>query len=789
MDAWTQIAQNMMQAPGAMPASADPEAQKRKLEQEKLDKQREADQMLSEHMNSIGAKPVIAGAVKDTQTVPDYSGETDGHEVTITRPADPERTVKHKSAGEPVQWELPHPQEQIKKQIPQSAFPQESAQPAGQPAQPAPQASAAAPAVPQQSQPSGQQSQPSGEFGGFKKGMKDFFMGTLPGSEGWYRQQEVNLQKQQADRAALEAHNAEIQHAMENGAKFVGPGGVVQETITGPDGQPTVIHRPIDPEGHIAKYKDPITGQTVQMEWPSALKQAEFQARLKIPANKAAAALRAEEAEGTAKGTALGKTAGELEDLKQRGVKLGPELAARLGMPEMADQLISPETRDKYLEKIVPVQAKTEAAKNLQTQKDAAALTRRQLGLESRESVSAQQIAFQKDKATRDEALKDWISQRSAAVANGGNLGKLQLPGWKASADLATRMDQQASSVKADLLNLQSLADPEETEDGVKYKDPATGLTQTMNAENRAKLAAMIPGKQKVYEIQRNAADRQLKQIGFDGSAAPAASVPAHTGGSAPRSTAPAGGGEVKHSATATMIANYQSPERTALARVPYGRREAIKQEVLQMNPEYHAEYFDNFNRTERDATTGKIGTSANALNTMMGHLAVLNTAAEALKNGDVTFINKIANKFGMATGATAPAVYNTIVHRLGPEVTKAYLAAGGSVGERGTNEADFDSSLGPDQIKQNIGVSALLADSKIKALQDQYQRGTYGKGKQKLMSDEAEAARQSLTRQAPAALRGGAAKALTGKQKSTGNPVYSLDGGKTWLPGKPPSQ
>lgn len=29
---------------------------------------------------------------------------------------------------------------------------------------------------------------------------------------------------------------------------------------------------------------------------------------------------------------------------------------------------------------------------------------------------------------------------------------------------------------------------------------------------------------------------------------------------------------------------------------------------------------------------------------------------------------------------------------RIGPEVTKVYLAGGGSVGERGTNEADFSS-------------------------------------------------------------------------------------------------
>jgi hypothetical protein len=130
-----------------------------------------------------------------------------------------------------------------------------------------------------------------------------------------------------------------------------------------------------------------------------------------------------------------------------------------------------------------------------------------------------------------------------------------------------------------------------------------------------------------------------------------------------------------------------------------------------------------------------------------------------------VQVLNKLANAIGAQTGSTPQTVYQTIVHRLGPEVTKAYLASGGSVGERGTNEEDFSPNLSPDQIKQNIGISAYLADSKIKANQDQYNRGTYGRGKQKLISDDAEAARQALVKQAPAALTGGGAKAAPSYQ------------------------
>ena len=191
-------------------------------------------------------------------------------------------------------------------------------------------------------------------------------------------------------------------------------------------------------------------------------------------------------------------------------------------------------------------------------------------------------------------------------------------------------------------------------------------------------------------------------------------------------------------------IANYQIAPlgNFALAR-PQGQ--AIMAEVERQNPQYQAENYNAYQATEKDAVTGKIATSANALNTMMGHLSVLDQAAGALKNGNVQALNSLANSLGVQFGATPKTTYDTIVHRLGPEVTKAYLAAGGSVGERGTNEEDFSSKQSPDQIKNNIAISAKLADSKIAALQDQYQRGTYGHGQQRLITPDAEAARKRL--------------------------------------------
>jgi hypothetical protein len=207
-------------------------------------------------------------------------------------------------------------------------------------------------------------------------------------------------------------------------------------------------------------------------------------------------------------------------------------------------------------------------------------------------------------------------------------------------------------------------------------------------------------------------------------------------------------------STMAQMVANYQVPLNTVLARTPLQARDNLMAQIKGINPQFQEQYYQSFQKTENDATSGKLADSSRALNTMMGHLATLKAAGDALNNSNLPVLNRIANGLGLQMGSSAKTVYDTIVHRLGPEVTKAYVAGGGTSGERGSNEEDFSSSLGPDQRNQNIGISAYLADSLIKANQDQYNRGTYGRGQQKLISDEAEAARQQLVQLAPAKLR-----------------------------------
>jgi hypothetical protein len=193
----------------------------------------------------------------------------------------------------------------------------------------------------------------------------------------------------------------------------------------------------------------------------------------------------------------------------------------------------------------------------------------------------------------------------------------------------------------------------------------------------------------------------------------------------------------------AKAVANYQMPLSQAVGRGGPPARAALLDQVLALNPQFQEQYYNTFQKTENAFTSGKESGQAQALNTMMGHLEVLDRAADALKNSDVPALNRIANFLGYQTGSTAQTTYNTIVSRLGAEVGKSY--GEGTGGERLSNAGDFSSDRTPDQLKQAIGTAALLADSKIKALQDQYTRGTYGRGQQKLITDEAEAARQRL--------------------------------------------
>lgn len=160
------------------------------------------------------------------------------------------------------------------------------------------------------------------------------------------------------------------------------------------------------------------------------------------------------------------------------------------------------------------------------------------------------------------------------------------------------------------------------------------------------------------------------------------------------------------------QILDYRAADPTGQARgaVP----QAIKQWVNELDPQHDATTFPSRNKilTEyvKDASSGDLG----AINTALGHLGELNTAAKALSSNDLPLLHSIASKVGAATGGDAETTYKAILHRVGPEMTSAYVKGGGGQAERGANEEDFDLSKGAKQIQSNIAESAMLLNSKL---------------------------------------------------------------------------
>lgn len=169
-------------------------------------------------------------------------------------------------------------------------------------------------------------------------------------------------------------------------------------------------------------------------------------------------------------------------------------------------------------------------------------------------------------------------------------------------------------------------------------------------------------------------------------------------------------GGVVK-----AIIEGRQTPPASFAQKTPYWQD--VMQKVYSLDPEFNEQRA----QLRKGYTVGQQSKEINAINTAMGHVGVLGDAIDALNNSDVRVLNKIANRLGLETGSTPAAVFKTIVHRVGPELSKAYLGAGGSAGERGADEKDFDENLPGPTLKANVGITSQLLRSKIGALENQW--------------------------------------------------------------------
>jgi hypothetical protein len=173
----------------------------------------------------------------------------------------------------------------------------------------------------------------------------------------------------------------------------------------------------------------------------------------------------------------------------------------------------------------------------------------------------------------------------------------------------------------------------------------------------------------------------------------------------------------------------------------------------MELNPKFQETNYGNFQKAEGNFGFGKNGDKIRDINSAMGHMGTMWDATNALQNGDVQLLNRIANSAGAAVGSTPAQTYKAIVHAVGPELTKVYITGSGTKEDRKTVEGDFSEALPPEQLRKNIQARAKLLSTVIGSTAHEYQNATYGRGRMHANFFTPEALAQ-MEKVAPGAIR-----------------------------------
>ncbi len=195
---------------------------------------------------------------------------------------------------------------------------------------------------------------------------------------------------------------------------------------------------------------------------------------------------------------------------------------------------------------------------------------------------------------------------------------------------------------------------------------------------------------------------------------------------------------------TAVAIAHYRVAPPPATTRG--GLPNPILRKVMAINPQYDATTFPARAETAKGfSPSGVQGQAITAADTALAHLATISKAGEALKNGDVQLINKIANEVGAQTGSSPKETYNTILNMVGPEISKSVIGAVGGEGERAGTKENYSSTLNDSTREANIGATVGLLGARYDKAAHAYEQ-QMGVPLPRTLSPESQAIRQKYT-------------------------------------------
>jgi hypothetical protein len=131
---------------------------------------------------------------------------------------------------------------------------------------------------------------------------------------------------------------------------------------------------------------------------------------------------------------------------------------------------------------------------------------------------------------------------------------------------------------------------------------------------------------------------------------------------------------------------------------------------------------------TTQSFTSGANATTLNAINTAHAHISQLQEIGDALKNGDIVGVNRIANAFAQQTGQPAPASFQLLKTAVSAELAKT--THGGVATEKETEEISkaINAANSPAQLHGALQAARTLMESKREQLHGQFQQGIQGR-------------------------------------------------------------
>lgn len=109
--------------------------------------------------------------------------------------------------------------------------------------------------------------------------------------------------------------------------------------------------------------------------------------------------------------------------------------------------------------------------------------------------------------------------------------------------------------------------------------------------------------------------------------------------------------------------------------------------------------------------------------NVAVQHLGVLQDAADALGNKNLTAFNSLKNKIAEVTGQEAPTDFNGVKRIVGTELVKAITGSAGALGDREALDADLKAANSPAQLTGLINKYKQLMAGQLSGLRQSYDR------------------------------------------------------------------